>query len=245
MTSLTRSVPTPAVPSLLVPATSTTRFAVRVMVASILATALFLVIQYPYLPWLLPVQFRSNGAASGWQFRTMPRVLMPVFVQAALAVTLGAMTALLLSRQRGIHDPKAADVRAARTAAEAVALIGAIWVAFQGYAAVALVGMWTSGRAGLGQLYVVLELLGLVLTGIVATRAHVRLGRPAALPFVPDHWLFGQLYRNPADPALFVPTREGRRWTLNFGRPGAVALLGFILAIGVVGPTLLIGLALR
>ncbi len=245
MISLTRSFPIAVEPSVLVPATSATRFAVRVMVASILATALFLVIEYPDLPWLLPVQFRSTGAASGWQFRTMPRVLMPVFVQVALALTLGATTALLLSRKRGVHDRRAPDVRAARTAAEAVALIGAIWVMFQGYAAVALVGMWIGGRAGLGSLYVVLELLGFVLTGIVATRAHVRLGRPAPRPYVAEHWRFGQLYLNPADPALFVPTRQGRRWTLNFGRPGAVALLGLILAAGVVGPTVLIGLALR
>ncbi|MGE0704379.1 MAG: DUF1648 domain-containing protein [Vicinamibacterales bacterium] len=234
-----------AAQSVLVPATSTTRFAVRVMVASILATALFLVLQYPSLPWLLPVHFRSNGAANGWQFRTMPRVLMPVFVQVALAATLGSITALLLSRKRGFHDPRAADVLAASTAAEAVALIATIWVAFQGYAAVALVGMWTTGRAGLGSLYVIFELLGFVLTGIVATRAHVRLGRPAPRPFVAEHWRFGLLYANPADPALFVPTRQGRRWTLNFGRPGAVALLGLILAVGVIGPTLLIGLALR
>jgi uncharacterized membrane protein len=225
--------------------TATTRFAVRIMVASILATALFLVIQYPSLPWLLPVQFRSNGAASGWQFRTMPRVLMPVFVQVALAITLGGITTLLLSRKHGYYDSRAADVRAASTAAEAVALIAMIWVAFQGYAAVALVGMWTSGRAGLGDLYVVLELFGFVLTGIVATRAQVRLGRPPPRPFVPEHWRFGQLYRNPDDPALFVPTRTGRRWTLNFGRLGAVVLLGLILVMGVVAPTVLVSLALR
>jgi len=245
MTSVTRSLTETVEPTLLVPATSATRFAIRVMVWSTLATALYLVIQYPNLPWLLPVQFLPNGSASGWQFRTMPRVLMPVFVQIALAFTLGGITTLLLSRKRGIHDPRASDVRAARTAAEAVALIGAIWVAFQGYAAIALVAMWISGRPGLGDLYVLLQLLGLVLTGIVATRAHVRLGRPKARPYVADHWWFGHFYRNVDDPALFVPTREGRRWTLNFGRPGAVVLMGFILAVGALGPTILIGLALR
>ena len=56
MTSLTRPFPASAEPSFLVPATGATRFAVRVMVGSILATALVLVVQYPFLPWLLPVQ---------------------------------------------------------------------------------------------------------------------------------------------------------------------------------------------
>ena len=64
-------------------------------------------------------------------------------------------------------------------------------------------------------------------------------------PYVASHWRLGQLYKNPADPALFVPTRDGRRWTLNFGRPVAGALLGLVLALGVLGPTVLLALALR
>lgn len=225
--------------------TTATRLAVRLTVASILATALFLVLQYPVLPWLLPVRFRADGAPIGWQYRTMPRVLLPVFVQMFLASTLGATAALLLSRKSGVHDPAAPDVRAATTAAEAVVLIGLIWVAFQGYAAFALTTMWTTGRSGLGEWYVYFELIGFVLTGIVATRAHARLGRPAPRPFVAEHWRLGQFYRNPDDPALFVPTRSGSRWTLNFGRRGAVALLGLILVMGVIGPTVVIGMALR
>jgi uncharacterized membrane protein len=225
--------------------TPATRFAVRLTVAAILATAAFLVVQYPSLPALLPVHFRSTGVPSGWQFRTLPRVLIPVFVQLALALTLGAITAILLSRKHGSHDLRAPDVRAAAAAAEAVAMISCIWVAFQGYAAIALVTMWSSGRAGLGEWYTYLELVGFVLTGIVAVRAHARLGRPAPRPFVGAHWRFDHFYRNPDDPALFVPTRNGCRWTLNFGRPVAVGLLGVILLAGIVGPTVILDLALR
>ena len=64
-------------------------------------------------------------------------------------------------------------------------------------------------------------------------------------PFVPEHWRFSQLYKNADDPALFVPTRDGTRWTLNFGRPIAAALLGVILVLGVVAPTVILVLALR
>jgi uncharacterized membrane protein len=62
---------------------------------------------------------------------------------------------------------------------------------------------------------------------------------------VPEHWRFSQLYKNPDDPALFVPTRDGARWTLNFGRPIAAALLGVIIVLGVVAPTVILALALR
>ena len=79
----------------------------------------------------------------------------------------------------------------------------------------------------------------------VSIRAHARVGKPSPRPYVPEHWRFGQLYNNSDDPALFVPTRNGSRWTLNFGRPVAAALLGIILVVGVVGPTVIMVLALR
>ncbi len=90
-----------------------------------------------------------------------------------------------------------------------------------------------------------LEVAGLLLTGAAAVRGHVRVGRPSARPYVPEHWRFGQLYKNAEDPALFVPTRDGSRWTLNFGRPVAAALLGVVLTMGVLGPTVILVLALR
>jgi len=82
-------------------------------------------------------------------------------------------------------------------------------------------------------------------TIVVAIRANRGLGRPAPRPFDPSHWRLGQLYKNAEDPALFVPTRDGRRWTLNFGRPVAGTLLGVILTLGVLAPTVLVALAFR
>lgn len=225
--------------------TPATRVAIALVAVIVLCSATFLLVRYPSLPWLLPVHFRQNGFPNGWQYKTFPRVMLPVFVQLALAATFGAIGGLLLSRPHGTQDIDAPDVKAAAAAAEAVILIALIWVAFQGYAGWALVRMWTVKRAGLGLWYTYLELLGLVLTGVVSVRAHVRLGRPTPRPFVAEHWRFGQLYKNPDDPALFVPTRDGSRWTLNFGRPITAALLGFILAIGIIGPTIILGLALR
>jgi uncharacterized membrane protein len=225
--------------------TAATRLALLLMVLVVSASAAYLILQYPDLPGLLPVRFRRNGVPNGWQYKTWPRVMMPVFIQAALVLTLGGIGVLLLSRSSGQTDPGAPDVRAAATASEAVMLTALIWVGFQGYAAVALVLMWEAGRGGLGRWYYYLQLLGFVLTGVVATRAHVRLGRPEPRPFVAEHWRFGQLYSNREDPALFVPTRDGSRWTLNFGRPVAVALLGFIIVLGILGPSAILLLALR
>lgn len=251
-------------PSSMIPLTPVARLAVRATVLIILLTAAYLVVSYPSLPWLLPVHFKRGGIANGWQYKTLSRVLLPAFVQLSLALTFGAIAALLLSRSSTSTAAKgesteagdvatqpasggrvAPDVQAAMAAAETVLLMAFIWVAFQAYAAYALVHMWTSEIGHLGGLYTTLEWLGLVLTGVVAVRGHARVGRPSPRPYVPEHWRLGHLYKNPNDPALFVPTRDGAKWTLNFGRPGAAALLGVVLTIGVIGPTAILILVLR
>jgi len=225
--------------------THATRVALELMAFIVAASAAFLILQYPSLPWLLPVHFRANGLPNGWQYKTMMRVMLPVFVQLSLAIPLTAVSTLLLSRPRGAENSDAPDVKAAAAAAEAVALIALIWVAFQGYAALALTDMWSVERDGLGFFYVILEVTGFVLTGFVAVRAHLLLGHPNPRPYVAEHWRFGQLYRNADDPALFVPSRDGSRWTINFGRPTAAALMGVILVIGAVSPIIVLTLALR
>lgn len=221
-----------------------TRAAVMSMVLIVGATAAFLLLEYPSLPDLLPVHFDRMGAPNGWQYRTLPRVLIPVGVQVMLAAIFCCVAALLLSRTHGAHELSAPDVLAASAAAEAVVLLALIWVLFQGYAAFALARMWLSHQASLPY-YNLAEIIGGVASLFVAFRAQRRLGRPEPRPFVEAHWRLGQLYKNPDDPALFVPTRDGRRWTLNFGRPVAGALLGVVLALGVLGPTVILALALR
>jgi uncharacterized membrane protein len=222
-----------------------TRAAVVIALALMAGTAAFLLTRYQDLPWLLPVHFNRRGLPDGWQYKTHARVLMPVFVQAALALILGAVGWLLLSRPHGEHDESAPDVKAASIAAETVALMALTWIAFQAYASFALAGMWQREIVGLGSAYSWLEWTGIGLTVVVSIQAHARLGRPTPRPFVPEHWRYGQLYRNALDPALFVPTRDGSRWTLNFGRPVAAALMGVLLAIGIVGPALILALLLR
>jgi len=222
-----------------------TRIALWLSILIVTASAAFLILRYAALPDVLPVHFNRYGFPDGWQYKTPARVALPVFVQIALVATFGAVSLLLLSRPHGELDRDAPDVRAATAAAEAVALIALIWVGFQAYAAFELAAMWERERGGLGALYTLVEITGIVVTILVFVRAHLKLGRPTPRPFNADHWRLGQLYRNPEDPALFVPTRDGSRWTLNFGRPVAAALMGIFLAGGIIGPFVILRLLLR
>lgn len=225
------------------PITPLARISILIAWVVMLLTTTYLTWEYRALPSLLAVHFGWNGAPNGWQFKTIGRVFSPVFVQAALFTVLSGIAALLLWRESDEKNDTP-DARAAATAAEAVWMMATIWIACQGYAAFALVTLWkTTVPRLIG--YRAIEVLGGALTIAIAVRAQRRLARPEPLPYVAEHWRLGQLYCNPAHPALFVPTRDGRRWTLNFGRPAAALLLGAVLAAGIILPVALLVLALR
>ena len=222
-----------------------TRYAATLSVLAIAATTGFLFWRYPSLPDILPVHFQPNGRPNGWQFRTSPRVFVPIFVQLGIFVAGTSVGLLLLSRRDASSATALPDARAAVTATEAITLISTTWVVVQSYTAYALVRLWLGVGSTLGRGYTSLEIAaGLVTIGILV-RAQRRLSRPEPLPYIPSHWRLGQLYCNAEDPALFVPTRDGRRWTLNFGRPAAAVLMGAILIVGILAPTVMLALTLR
>jgi uncharacterized membrane protein len=222
-----------------------TRHAATLSVVAIVATAAYLFWRYPALPDILPVHFGPKGGPNRWQFRTIPRVFVPVFVQLGIFLVGTTIGTLLLSRKDASTATDLPDARAAVTATEAVVVMSAIWVIVQSYTAFALVRLWSGIGSTLGRGYTTLEIAAVVATAAVGFRAQRRLARPEPLPYVPAQWRLGQLYCNAEDPALFVPTRDGRRWTLNFGRPAAVLLLAGILVIGVAAPTVMLALTLR
>ena len=222
-----------------------TRYAATLSVVAIAATTAYLFWRYPALPDILPVHFRANGRPNGWQFRTMPRVFVPVFVQLGIFLAGTTIGVLLLSRKDASTATELPDARAAVTATEAVVMMSAIWVLVQSYTAFALVRLWSGIGSTLGRGYTALEIAAVVATAVVGFRAQRRLARPEPLPYVASQWRLGQLYCNAEDPALFVPTRDGRRWTLNFGRPAAVLLLAGILIVGIAAPTVMLALTLR
>ena len=45
------------------------------------------------------------------------------------------------------------------------------------------------------------------------------------------HWKYGAFYVNKEDPALFVEKRFGVGFTINFGKPAAIAIIIGILAV--------------
>jgi uncharacterized membrane protein len=230
-----------------IPPTLATILGAGVTVASIAGAAGFLIGRYPSLPLLVPVHFADQGLPDRWQVKTYTLVLMPVWVQLVLALAFGAIVVILLWRSVLPDDAHAVRLAAEDSermlvAAEAVVLLSAIWVSFQALGAVELVRLWERGWGGYRWIYGQTLVAAIVASVVVGVRAIATLGgstRSGESDASP-HWRFTHLYFNPKDPALFVPARRGLGWTLNFGRPRAVLLMGVVLAIGIGAPAALV-----
>lgn len=204
-----------------------------------LATASYLGLLYPTLPDGLPVRY-MRGQPVFFQAKTLVVVMLPALVQAALLTTFAALCLLLLWRTRPTSNSAedAGDRHRMSLAVEGVALLGSVWITVQAIGAARLVTVWQGGRGNFGSVYNLTLLVSLVASAVIVWRTMraVRQQETVVAETNPELWRFTSLYFNPADPALFVPTRRGVGWTLNFGRPLAIVLIAAILSIGVGGP---------
>ena len=112
--------------------------------------------------------------------------------------------------------------------AEAISLLAAIWVTFQGLLAVRLIMMWQLMCCGLGDIYYQGLVVCIVLSAMVGIRAAVYLQYPKHLvrPTEDAHWRFQRRVFQPAGPGAVRPPTNGPGWTVNFGRPQAIVFLG-------------------
>jgi uncharacterized membrane protein len=224
-----------------------------ITIAAIAGTAGFILGRAPMLGQFVPVHFTYQGVPDRWLPISFTLVLLPVWIQLILAVVFGSIGTVLLYRThplppRGVIEDEAARQNRERmlVTAEAVSLLCAIWVMFQGIAALRILWLWQRGFGDLGNVYIQALIVAIVLSAIVGIRAGVNLHdpKPALRPFEDMHWRFNALYFNPNDPALFVPVRSGVGWTVNFGRPRAVVFLVIFVVLGVGAPLFVLRLLL-
>jgi uncharacterized membrane protein len=227
-----------------------TWWAIIVSVAMTAGTAAYLASTYSLLPMGLPVRY-VQGLPFIYQLKTPLMVMLPATVQLGLLTVFGALMSLLLWRARpalaGGVDDITGDTTRMCIAAEGIALLAAVWISVQALGAVRLIALWQGGAGGYGELYTLAMITAVVASVVITARTMKLVGRdrPTVLSVDPGLWRLRQLYFNPADPALFVRTRTGAGWTLNFGRPVAIFLLAATLIVGIGGPYILARYVLR
>jgi uncharacterized membrane protein len=228
-----------------------TLFGLATTIAATFWTIGFILGRAPLLPRFLAVHFDQDGIADRWLPPSWTIVLVPVWIQLTLGGVFGALALVLLHRTQRVRqtvedEMNRQDRERMLAMAEAVSLLGAIWVSVQALGAVRLFIMWQRGCCGMGNVYNQSLVVAIVLSIIVGIRAsaYTRHARPVTRPTSEAHWRFMGIYFNPQDPAVFVPLRSGVGWTLNLGRPRALFFLLLVLGFGIAAPVLILRLLL-
>ena len=214
--------------------------------AAISGTTGYVLGRAPALPYVLPVHFDGDGIADRFVRTSYAIVLVPVWIQLMLAIVFGTIAGVLLYRTHRTRSVIEDDVHRQERermvmTAEAISLLAAIWVSFQGLLAIRLLIMWQLMCCGLGSIYYQSLVVCIVLSVMVGIRAavYVHYPRPVLRSTDDAHWLRG-VYFNRQDPAVFVPLRSGAGWTLNFGRPQSLVFLGVFLFFSIWGPVMIL-----
>ncbi len=171
----------------------------------------------------------AAAAVRGGSLRSAPEVLDTLLVahgvETLFSFGLGMATAglvLLLLRTRSrTRTPLAGNVLRSLVVsnwASAAALIASMVVVFAG-------GAMTRVES---KAVIVVAFVAAVALNVVRMIRIRRFAPPAAELQADENWLWGMFYRNRRDPALFVQSRFGVGYTLNFGRATAWPLaIGF------------------
>lgn len=202
------------------------------------------------LPSRVPIHWGLTGQADRWMDRTPAAVFAPL-ASAGLMCGLMLVVAIGLLHSRRVRAtggaaPGEASFRRITTIVLLVAeLLIALSASHPALVALfpssvvgrALLVMTFGGAAGVALLVVLLVRLGQGgARGVPISETAAPVGDRT-----PDSkWIWGMLYFNADDPALFVEKRFGIGYTLNFGRPSAWVFIGLL-----VGIPMLLGLLAR
>jgi uncharacterized membrane protein len=219
---------------------------VATTIAAISGTTGYILGRAPALPGVLPVHFDDEGIADRFVQASYLIALVPVWIQLTLAIVFGAIAGVLLYRTQVRRSAVEEEVNRQERermliTAEAISLLAAIWVTFQGLLAVQLIIMWQNMCCGLGGIYYQMLVVCIVVSVLVGIRAAVYLHypKPVLRETSDAHWKFRGIYFNREDPALFVPLRSAPGWTLNFGRPQAILFMGVFVIFSIAAPIII------
>ncbi len=216
-------------------------------IAAISGTTGYILGRAPSIPFMLPVHFDDEAIADRFVRASYAVILVPVWIQLALAIVFGAIAGVLLYRTQKTRSTIENEVNRQERermlmTAEAISLLAAIWVTFQGLLAIRLIMMWQLMCCGLGDIYYQSLVVCIVCSALVGVRAAVYLQypKPVARQTEDVHWRFRSLYFNRQDPSLFVSRRNGPGWTVNFGRPQVIVFFGLAVLVSIGAPILIL-----
>ena len=194
--------------------TEYTRIAGWMSALATTATFSFLHDAYDRLPLLVPIRF-EDGNPSQFAFKSVELVYLPFGLQLALSVVFLAIVAVLIRRTVRTED-RGLAAASTQHAAEAIALLALVWIAFQGVNAWRLAMLYRRTFDAHQEIYVVALITAITATVVIVARAVLQV----------------QASEEGSGTAsqLHLPVVDHRR------RPLAVAALAIALLAGIAGP---------
>ncbi|MBP7776476.1 MAG: hypothetical protein KA371_05060 [Acidobacteria bacterium] len=178
------------------------------------ATFSFLHDAYDRLPLLVPIRF-DDGNPSQFAFKSVELVYLPFGLQVALSLVFMAIVAVLIRRSTRQDDRGLAAV-STQHAAEGIALLAMIWIAFQGVNAWRLAMLYRRTFDAHQEIFVVALITAITASVVIVARVVLK---------VQD----GEAGSGEAS-QLSAPVLDHRR------RPLAVAALAIALGVGIAAP---------
>jgi uncharacterized membrane protein len=180
------------------------------------AVALYLRARWHEIPPRFAVHFTMDGIPNGWSYKTVASIYGPLIFAALILVFLaGLCLAILLGSRRSSSATVAISV------ITAVAYFVATVFSLTGVLPLHYVPLWV---------VMLTMIVYFVVLGSIVFRAMGATNEPGTEDITPDEcWRAGQFYYNPEDAAIFVQTRVGSSYTLNFGNRASWFLVGLIL----------------
>jgi len=194
--------------------TEYTRIAGWMSALVITATFSFLHDAYDRLPLLVPISF-DDGNPSQFAFKSVELVYLPFGLQVALSLVFASIVAVLIRRSTR-PDDRGLAAAPTQQAAEAIALLAMVWIAFQGINAWRLAMLYRRTFDAHQEIYVVALITAITATVVIVARAVLKVQESEE-----GSGESGQLN---------LPVVDHRR------RPLAVAALAIALGVGIAAP---------
>jgi uncharacterized membrane protein len=211
----------------------------------LLAAAAYVGLHWDDVPARFPTHWNLAGKADGWTTKSVAGVFRGVSIGVILC-TMMMFTSYAVVHWTRLPRVRGADGEQSRRARK-INLLATLASEYL----IALLLSWTTvvsmfsddgGRVRLPLAFRVAPFV-LLIVGTLAIRATRRVavgdGPPVGDTTPDSGWIFGRVYFNRADPALFVEKRMGLGYTLNLGNPLSwLVVIVFVVAVAV--PLLLV-----
>lgn len=207
----------------------------------ILATLALSLALYPTMPDPVPVHFNAAGVADDYMAKGWQIIVMPLAVQAFMALCLTASHwQILRSRRPSSPEHPVASAIAygmfARAQSTTLLITGIVITVSIAIMPLAFAGIITSDQSLVALVVIIVgaivpNLVVSLVYGQAGSRLLRRMTASSELDFDDDAlWHLGLFYVNREDPSVVVPRRFGVGWAMNWGNPKSWGLTALLIA---------------